>query len=173
MDMNCISKSTWHAVNGRMSLVILISIASTIAGCSGGSSIQGTYPVSGAVSYQGKPVDGATISFIGKGGERPATAISSANGTYDLYTLDTRGALPGNYNVVVTKVEAPSTSVNNAAGFDASGKDLSMEQSAANVGKPNPKAKELLPAKYGSASTTSLTFEVKNSGKNVFDIKLE
>ncbi len=91
---------------------------------------------------------------------------------YDLYTLDMRGALLGTYSVVVSKTEAPADSVNKDAGFDASGKDLSMEQSAANVGKPTPKAKQLLPAKYGSASTTTLSFEVKNAG-NVFDIKLE
>ena len=169
--MSCLSKSYWFVCQTRIALTMLFSLGATIVGCSS-ASIPGTFPVSGTVTYGGKPVDGATISFIGKGSERPATAISKADGKYDLYTLDTRGALPGNYSVVVSKTEAPSDSVNKDAGFDASGKDLSMEQSAANVGKPTPKAKQLLPAKYGSASTSTLNFEVKNAG-NVFDIKLE
>lgn len=170
--MSCISKSNWSVCKVRMARMTLLSIAATFAGCFSGGGIPGTIPVSGTVTYGGKPVEGATISFIGKGAERPATAISKADGKYDLYTLDSRGALPGNYSVVVTKMEAPADSVNKDAGFDASGKDLSMEQSAANVGKPTPQAKQLLPAKYSSVSTTTLRFEVKDSG-HVFDIKLE
>ena len=169
--MRCSSKSYYSVCKARIAITVLFSFGTAIVGCSSGS-IPGTCPVSGTVSYVGKPVEGATISFIGKGSERPATAISNADGKYDLYTLDTHGALPGTYSVVVSKTEAPADSVNKDAGFDASGKDLSMEQSAANVGKPTPKAKQLLPAKYGSASTTTLSFEVKNAG-NVFDIKLE
>ena len=169
--MSCLSKSYWSVCNARIALIMLFSPAAIIVGCSSGS-IPGTFPVSGTVTYDGKPVEGATISFIGKGSERPATAISKSDGKYDLYTLDTRGALPGNYSVVVSKTEAPLDSVNKDAGFDASGKDISMEQSAANVGKPTPKAKQLLPAKFGSASTTTLSFEVKNA-RNVFNIMLE
>lgn len=169
--MRCISKSCWRELESQIALTMLISFGATLVGCSSGS-VPGTFPVNGTVTFNGKPVDGATISFVGKGSERPATAISTADGKYDLYTLDSRGALPGNYSVVVSKMEAPSDSVNKDAGFDASGKDLSMEQSAANVGKPTPKAKQLLPAKFGSPSTTPLSFEVKNSANN-FDIKLE
>ena len=155
----------------RIVFLLFISFAA-IAGCADGG-IPGLYLVSGRVTYEGKPVDGATISFVGRGTERPATAISKADGTYDLHTLDSRGALPGNYNVVVTKMEAPPDLANKVAGFDADGKDLSMEQSAANVGKPIPQIKQLLPAKYGSQTTTPLIFEVKNSGKNVIDLNLE
>ena len=155
----------------RIVFLLFISFAA-IAGCADGG-IPGLYLVSGRVTYEGKPVDGATISFVGRGTERPATAISKADGTYDLHTLDSRGALPGNYYVVVTKMEAPPDLAKKVAGFDADGKDLSMEQSAANVGKPIPQAKQLLPAKYGNQSTTTLIFEVKSSGKNIINLKLE
>lgn len=169
--MNCISQLSWRSGAGRIALLMFSSFAA-MAGCSGGG-IAGLYPVSGTVTYQGQPVEGALISFIGKGETRPATAVSKKDGTYELYTLDSRGALPGSYNVVVTKTEAPPESANKDLGMSPAGVDLSMEQAAANVGKPLPKPKELLPAKYGSPATTTLNFEVKNTGKNVFDLKLE
>ena len=171
MDMSCISKLHLHVGGGRIAFILFISFAA-IAGCSD-VGIPGLYPVGGRVTYEGKPVNGATISFVGRGTERPATAISKGDGTYDLYTLDSRGAMPGNYNVVVTKIEAPPDWANKVSGFDAAGKDLSMEQSAANVGKPIPQSKQILPAKYGNQSTTPLIFEVKNSVENVIDLKLE
>lgn len=171
VDMSCISKLHLHVGGARILFLLAISFT-TFAGCADGG-MPGLYPVTGKLTYEGEPVDGATISFVGRGTERPATAISKSDGTYDLFMLDSRGAMPGNYNVVVTKMEAPPESANKVAGFDADGKDLSMEQSAANVGKPIPQAKQLLPAKYGNQSTTPLIFEVKNSEKNVIDLKLE
>ena len=171
VDMSCISKLHLHVGGGRIAFLLAISFAA-IAGCADGG-VPGLYPVSGRITYEGKPVSGATISFVGRGTERPATAISKADGNYDLYTLDSRGAQPGNYNVVVTKLETPPDSINQVAGFDTTGKDLSMEQSIANAGKPIHQAKQILPAKYGSQMTTTLIFEVKNSDKNVIDLNLE
>lgn len=164
-------QSLCWAGKGRLPLVIWCTIA-VLAGCSGGG-LAGLYPVSGTVTYQGQPVEGASISFIGKGETRPATAVSKKDGTYELYTLDSRGAFPGRYSVVVTKTEAPPESANKDLGMNPAGVDLSMDQAAANVGKPIPKPKELLPVKYASPATTTLDFEVKNTGNNVFDLKLE
>ncbi len=58
------------------------------------------------------------------------------------------------------------------AGFDAQGRDLSMVQAAANAGKGATKIKELVPAKYGKAETTPLSFDVKSSS-NTIDLKLD
>ena len=169
--MSCISKLRLQVDGEGIAFLLAIAFA-TFAGCAD-DRMPGLYPVSGNVTYAGKPVDGATISFVGRATERPATAISRSDGTYDLFTLDSRGALPGNYNVVVTKMESLPDWANKVAGFDADGKDLSMEQSAANVGKPILQFKQLLPAKYGNQATTTLIFEVKKSGKNVIDLKLD
>ncbi len=141
------------------------------AGCSGGG-LTGLYPVRGTVTLNGKPLEGATITFVGKGDLRPATAISGSDGKYELFTLDSPGAQPGSYSVVVQKMEAPAEASTADAGFDAQGRDLSMVQAAANVGKGAGKSKDLVPPKYLNPETTPLNFEVKNSS-NTIELKLE
>ncbi len=151
-------------------LIVLCGLLS-MAGCGGG--ITGLYPVTGTVTYQGKPVAEATISFINEGEGRPATAISKTDGTYQLFTVDSAGALPGKYRVVVSKTEAGPEVAPDDLGFDpVTGQDLSMEQSAANAGKRSTKPKELVPPKYSNPTSTPLMVDVKNTD-NVIDLKLE
>ncbi len=135
----------------------ILSLA--IISCAGNS---GLAPVTGKVTYQGKPVPEATIVFVGEGSARPAIAISAADGTYSLRTLDANGAAPGNYMVVVTKTELPAEA----------GEPPSMEEAANRARTPPPPPKRLLPAKYGDATTTPLKFEVKLGQKNEMDIQL-
>jgi len=152
--------------------VVMLCGLLLLAGCGGGG-IAGLYPVTGTVTYQGKAVDGATVSFLNESEGRPATAITKSDGTYELFTLDSSGALPGSYRVVVSKTEAGPEVAPDDLGFDpVTGADLSMEQSAANAGKRPTKPKDLIPAKYSSPTSTPLTVEVKNSN-NVIDLKLE
>jgi hypothetical protein len=128
------------------------------AGCSG-SGLSGTAPVTGKVTYNGQPVEGAVVSFLGEGeGARVATAISGAGGAYELMTVDEEGAMPGKYAVTVTKSEA------------AVGASQSMEEAAKSLAPP-PVAKELLPAKYGDPAQTPLKFDVK-AGANTIDLAL-
>ena len=136
-----------------------IALAALVAaGCSGGG-ISGTAPVAGTVTYKGQPVEGAAVSFIGDGeGSRVATATSGAGGTYELMTADTKGALPGQYSVTVTKTQT------------SGGGPQSMEEAAKAPAAPT--SEELLPAKYSSPGTTPLKLEVK-SGSNTIDLTLE
>ena len=132
-----------------------------LAGCGSGS-VSGTSPVKGKVTYNGQPVEGATISFYSEAeGVRPAVAISGSDGTYELKTLDTTGAMPGKYVVLVAKTEIPPELM----------KEVSMDEAAANAGKPLPQPKELLPAKYLDAAQTPFKFEVK-PGDNTIDLAL-
>ncbi|MCC6510440.1 MAG: carboxypeptidase regulatory-like domain-containing protein [Pirellulaceae bacterium] len=143
-----------------------------VMGCSGGG-IPGLYPVRGVVKYQGKPVDGATVSFVSTGEGRPATAVTKPDGSYELYTLDSPGALPGSYSVIINKLDAGPEVAPADLGFDpVTGEDLSMKQSADNANKKAPKPKQLVPAKYAAQSTTPLKVEVKDSS-NTIDLTLE
>jgi hypothetical protein len=132
-----------------------------MAGCGQSSGI-GTAPVSGKVTYKGQPVEGATISFIPDASARPATAISASGGSYRLTTLDSPGAMPGQYTVVVRKTEI--------AGDPA--KAVTMEEALKLNNRPPPQPKELLPAKYGDAAKSPLKVEVKAGARNVFDLQL-
>lgn len=143
----------------RISAVVLSVLL--VAGCGAGG-VSGTSPVRGKVTYNGQPVEGATISFYSEAeGVRPAVAVSASDGTYELKTLDTTGAMPGKYVVLVAKTDMPLELT----------KSVSMDEAAANAGKPLPQPKDLLPAKYGDAAQTPFKVEVK-AGENTIDLAL-
>jgi hypothetical protein len=153
--MDCVSMRRLVGVLGWLGLTAFV-------GCSGGGSVSGVAPVSGKVTYQGQPVGGATIVFLSEAADgRPAVATSNPDGTYELLTLESKGALPGKYSVTVKKTENSQDLT----------REVSMEEAAANANAPPPVSKELLPAKYGDPGQTPLKFEVK-SGSNKIDLEL-
>lgn len=139
---------------------LLILTAVLLAGCPGGTAIEGTVPVTGTVTYQGTPVDGATVSFgpVGEGG-RAASGLTSSSGEFTLTTLNVGdGVLPGKYRVTVSKVE---TQVPQAEGE-------TMDYQAA-----KPEVKHLVPEKYERAATSGLEAEVTVDGENRFTFDLQ
>jgi hypothetical protein len=145
----------------REFLWLILVATSFSAGCSSGNAL-GTVPAGGKVTYKSQPVSGAIITFLGEGDARTATAITAADGTYHLTTLDSPGAMPGSYAVLVEKIETPAE-LNRL---------VSMEEAAKNAAKPLPQPKKLLPAKYADATKTPLKFEVKKGQSNTFDLPL-
>jgi cell division septation protein DedD len=143
----------------RVMFWIAAAVAVVVSGCSRNS---GLVPVSGKVTYQGQPVPGATVLFMGDANSRPATAISGPDGSYSLRTLDSKGALPGQYTAVVSKTELSSDP----------GEPPSMEEAAKAANRPPPPPKKLLPAKYADAAKSPLKFEVKKGQTNSFDLQL-
>src|SRR5262249_11387748 len=61
--------------------------------------------VEGIVTLDGKPVEGAMVSFVPEGGKGlPATGLTESDGVFHLTTFSFEdGALPGEYKVLVTK----------------------------------------------------------------------
>jgi hypothetical protein len=147
---------------GTLRVVSLAALAVMMTGCSGGTGLSGMAPVTGKVTYKDQPVDGAIISFIGEGTTRTATAVSSADGSYKLMTLDVEGAMPGQYTVVVDKTESSA----------GASKLVTMEEAEKVNALPVAAPKKLLPEKYGDPTKTPLKFPVKD-GPNVIDLKLE
>ena|SRR5438067_10115185 len=148
------------AARARAFELCLVALALCL-GC-GQHNPLGTVPVSGKVTYNGQPVEGATVSFIPDGDGRPATAITGPDGAYTLTTLNWQGAVPGQYTVVVRKTDiAP-----------ASTQPVSMEEALKLNNKPPPPPKELLPAKYSDATKSPLKVEVKKGQKNAIDLPL-
>ena len=121
-----------------------------------------TYPVTGKVTYKGDPVAGATISFNPKvqGQGDDGYARTDDNGVYKLQTQLGKpegGTTPGEYYVRVTKSESVSTG-------------RSSTDSTGNVVEEM-RPVSLLPAKYGTALTSPLSFTVEKK-KNTYDIDL-
>jgi hypothetical protein len=133
-----------------------------LVGCSKAPGVTGVVPVTGKVTYNGQPVEGALVSFIGEGDQRPATALTAADGTFALTTLDAPGALPGKYVAVVHKTDTPPELT----------REISMEEAAAQADKPLPQPKPLLPSKYDDPAQSPLKFEVKPGADNTFDLPL-
>jgi hypothetical protein len=140
---------------------LVLALYLLASGCAPSNPL-GAVPVTGKVTYKGQPVEGATVSFIPEGDARPATAITAAGGVYRLMTLDTPGAMPGPYTVVVRKTEIPPDTA----------QGVSMEDAVKLNNRPPPPLKELLPAKYGDATKSPLKFEVKKGLANTLDLPL-
>lgn len=122
-----------------------------------------TVPVTGSVTYNGQPVDGATVTFMAGSSEgRGAVATTDASGKFLLTTFEAGdGAIPGSYKVTVSKT---------AGGAPAAGGGEIMAPPVG--GMPTEEVKDELPAKYKDASTSGLTADVKEGGTNDFPFPL-
>ena len=127
-----------------------IAIATLIPlACSNG---KGFVPVSGKITYQGKPVEQGTVTFISTTpGGRNATGMIGSGGYYTLQTDEPKdGALPGPYNVTIFARD-----------------EVILDYIPK---KPVP-PKYLVPAKYEKPDTSGLTATV-TGGSNSIDFDL-
>jgi len=142
-------------------LLFLLTISVPMLGCSDGK--LKTYPVSGIVTMNGAPVEGATVIFnpSKEGVGDAATGITDAKGEYKLQTAQGRvdaGTTPGEYVVMIKKTEFFETG---QVTTDASGRTSATMDS-----------REVLPARYGGFSSSPLK-ETVEAKKNVFNFNLE
>lgn len=116
-----------------------------LTGC--GSGNPPTAPVTGTVTFQGKPLPAGTVIFTPTAGGPPATGEIQPDGTYTLTTFeDGDGAVPGTHGVAVSAVLVPEEGL--------------------------PEATALIPMKYSSEQTSGLTAEVADQDMNVVDLSL-
>ena len=136
-----------------------------LLGCGGGgSTLEGTVPVSGIVTQSGAPLEGAAVTFAPTGGGRAASGLTDASGEFTMTTLDPGdGAFPGDYQVAITKKEM-------------SGKEYTEDEANAYYNQhqrqpPAPEMKNLIDEKYSQAGTSGLTATVPEDG--ISDLKYE
>lgn len=137
-----------------------------ITGCwSGGGPT--TYPVKGLVHFNGEPVEGATVTLIPSQPEgRSASGTTDSAGAFEVTTyispsLQAQGAMPGEYDIVVSKVEVRELA-----------EDLTPQEAQAAFQKLGP-PKNLLPKKYRSPNTSGLSVNVDNSSPDPLTLELE
>ncbi len=141
-------------------LLSLVSVASmlSLAGCGGGGN-PNVATVSGTITYMGKPVTQATVSFHPTSG-RGSVGKTDDEGHYSLnYIRTQKGALIGEHKVTITTDLAPQE--------DRLTGDYSDNNEAAQKGRA-----EFLPAKYSRLKDTVLTKTVAK-GDNTIDFNLE
>jgi len=137
-------------------LVVGVLGVGALAGCSGGGAEE-TYTVQGAVTVNGKPVEGATVLFdlaepTASGKRFSARARTDALGRYRLKTFGeghADGAVAGRYRVAVFPKQE-------FYGDEA----------------PDPNSPPEIPLRYNDSGTSDLEYEVK-PGHNEIDIELE
>lgn len=159
--------------------LILCVLVTAFVGC--GESNPPTEEVTGVVTLDGKPVEGATITFTADdaAGES-ATGKSGVDGKYTLTTFSAGdGAMAGSYKITVKKFpEVEGSAAPTAPVEEKSQEDeyAAFEQgyTAADAAKKGTKsAKNQLPAKYESAVKSGLTATVVAGGENNFDLELK
>jgi hypothetical protein len=142
------------------------------AGCNS-SNRPPTYPVSGTVIMNGKPLEGAAVVFVpaeGVAGPQAATGITDAEGKYKLgtFTADD-GAIAGEYRIKVSKFDGKKPSKEEQEKYISYEEEQKMQFGDE---KPTPPAKNILPPKYANEATSGFTHTV-TKGKNSVDLKLE
>lgn len=127
-----------------------------------------TYKVTGTVTLDGSPVEGATVSFVpGKTGD-PAVGKTDASGKYTLTSFgDVDGATPGEYKVTVAKY-----GFTEASGGTSTGEEMPADYAAPSGDDEG--GKNTLPEKYQSVGNSGLSATVtQDPTQNVFDFALE
>jgi hypothetical protein len=159
---------------GAVTLLLLLGCLVS-GGCSD-SDRPATAPVQGVVTFQGKPVAGASVSFLCPGAPRPAIGTTDENGKYQLTTFtENDGAILGDHVVTVEMLStqpANLPTVDPSAGPSQINKSIEAElaQSVRQQQKAV-KAGPILPAKYASRESSDLQKEVVK-GDNVINIEL-
>jgi hypothetical protein len=136
----------------RVGLAVALMSALAATGCGSGGPVMGR--VSGTVTYQGKPIEKGTVTFISTDSERPNATGDINGGSYTIQTTEPGdGAVVGDYKVVISDI------------------DPNLANTAL-PGAPVKKAKSALPKKYLNADTSELTVKVE-SGSQTKDFDLQ
>ncbi|MCC9607806.1 carboxypeptidase regulatory-like domain-containing protein [Blastopirellula sp. JC732] len=131
-------------------LFLAAAVVVAAIGCGGDANTPPLGEVTGHVTLNGEPLDGATVEFIPENG-RPSIGLTDGGGNYSLqFRADTPGAVLGKHSVRITSQRS------------ASGGEGGDEFVAAR--------KETVPVQYNDETTLSV--EVK-SGSNKLDFPLE
>ena len=82
-----------------------VMLVAAIAGCGDGPRL---VPVAGSVTLDGKPLEGATLSFMpesGTGVSTPGTDVTGPDGNFTMTYNGRSGLAPGKYKVLISKTE--------------------------------------------------------------------
>jgi hypothetical protein len=143
----------------------------SFSGCSGGTpTLKGAVPVTGTVTYNGNPVEGAMVGFLpaDKQTGKPANAVTNAEGKFELNTYvagtnQVSGALPGDYSVTIIKASGSAGEAPQMDNYSPATAPLTSDASDPQ-GATATTLKAEIPAKYADPEKSRLSVTVKPSG---------
>ena len=154
-----------------MRIIGLMLVAAMVVGC--GDGYPPRVPVSGTVTFQGKPVGNANVTFLSTASNgKSASGQTDEAGNYQLTSYSPNdGAIPGDYIVTVTVIDMSGSNLD-VAGSDDLGDNYTamMDSAASSRPKTQPGG---LPEKYSDASQTDLKQTVASEEPVVIDLNLE
>jgi hypothetical protein len=129
-------------------------------------------PVSGVVTYQGRPLEGATVVFRNDKSPQFGIGKTDKEGRYRLTTYENfDGATLGEHQVSVSKQQANPELA--GANVEKPSAAYGQGMMAAASGDTSKIAKDELPAKFGNPATSGLRATVKQGEKNEFNFQLD
>ena len=144
---------------------VLMTVAFLATGC-GGEDYPETYPVTGVVTYQGSPVQGADVVLVPSNPDvRSAGGYTDAEGKFSVKTYfspehHVEGAMSGEYGVTVSMMEKREIPP-----------DLKPEEVMAYHMKLGP-PKSLLPKKYSAPNTSGFKVSVGDAPPEPLKLEL-
>jgi hypothetical protein len=146
------------------------ALAALAGGC--GDSGPALVPVTGTVTLNGKPFEGATVSWIPDPSNKnalPGEDVTGPSGNYKAISMGRSGLVPGKYKVVISKMPAaPTGPTADMAREDPFMAKLGAESAAEASRKAPTKKKE------AAAEKIEQTFEREippSGGPQDFDVK--
>ncbi|MHB8898523.1 MAG: carboxypeptidase-like regulatory domain-containing protein [Thermoguttaceae bacterium] len=155
----------------RVSLVraVSLSVVMGLVGCTQEMRREGPemVKVSGVVTLDGEPLEGAHIRFSPEVTGPAAFAVTDQRGRYELRTFDPGdGAIPGKYGISVTKeVTEGGKEFESQTEMEAY-----LEQHGKNASQRT--TRSVVPEKYSSKSSSGLTAEINLAKDNRFNLDL-
>lgn len=139
--------------------VVAVALAAVLAGCFSRSR-PATYPVSGTVTWKGRPVEGARVVFVPQDpGGQAAAGITDAQGRYRLTTfVEGDGALEGEYRVKVTKYDIRNPTQAEKQAYLSIEDEQKMRFAGDEL--PTPPARNLLPKQYEDENSSGIVHKV-------------
>ena len=115
-----------------------------------------TVPVSGSITLDGSPVEGATVMFCAPNLKLTAYGKTDAAGAYQLTTYEQGDGAPvGHFKVTIRKQEHEVTGKSDHPALP-----------------PESRSLDRLPLKYAESETSGLAVDIAEGNPNTFDIEL-
>jgi hypothetical protein len=146
-------------------------VTCALVGC--GSDLPKTVPVTGTVTLDGKPLEGATVNLISDEGSLAAGGVTDESGNFSLRTTVgdkmVDGAKVGTHKVAVTKTSSSGPAIE----MDIEERKKMMEQMTTNPAiTSDVKVQDLVPAKYKNPLQSGLVANVTQEGPNQITLEL-